>query len=81
LRPLVGGQEQPACTLVTRPLPDPIPGRAAQVRAASRRAYGRTAGQRDRATLRRDLGHDDPRLPRPAPPPGSRRHSRSSPHP
>ncbi len=79
-RPLVGGQEQPACTLVTRPLPEPIPGRAAEVRAAARRAYGRTARQRHRATLRRDLGHDDPRLPRPAPPPGSRRHSGFSPH-
>src|SRR6266540_4918399 len=79
-RPLVGGQEQPACTLVTRPLSEPIPGRAEQVRAAARRAYRRTARQRHRATLRRDLGHDDPRLPRPVPPPGSRRHSGFSPH-
>jgi Type IV secretion-system coupling protein DNA-binding domain len=30
----VGSAEQPACTLATRPLPDPIPGRAVAIRAA-----------------------------------------------
>src|SRR6266511_516476 len=52
-RPLVGGQEQPACTLVTRPLPEPIPGRAAAVRQAARRRYGRTAAQRRHEAQRR----------------------------
>lgn len=30
----VGSAEQPACTLATRPLPDPVPGRAGAIRAA-----------------------------------------------
>jgi hypothetical protein len=30
----VGSAEQPACTLATRPLPEPIPGRAQEIRAA-----------------------------------------------
>jgi hypothetical protein len=63
-RLLVGAQELPACTLATRPLPDPLPGRAEQVRAAASRRYGRTSAQRRRATLERDLGRDDARLPR-----------------
>ncbi|WP_324193773.1 type IV secretory system conjugative DNA transfer family protein [Nocardia otitidiscaviarum] len=35
-RLLVGGQQAPPFTLITRPLPDPIPGRAAAIRAAVR---------------------------------------------
>jgi hypothetical protein len=62
-RLLAGGQGLPACTLTTRPLPDPIPGRAEQVRAAARRRYGRTQAQHRRARLERDLGRDDARLP------------------
>ena len=30
----VGSAEQPACTLATRPLPEPVPGRASAIRAA-----------------------------------------------
>ena len=71
-RLLAGGQELPACTLVTRPLPAPTPGRAEQVRAAARRRYGRTPVQRRRATLERDLGRDDARLPH-GPASGARR--------
>jgi hypothetical protein len=33
-RLVIASAEQPACTLVTRPLPAPIPGRAAQMRSA-----------------------------------------------
>ena len=33
-RLVVASAEQPACTLTTRPLPEPIPGRAEQIRAA-----------------------------------------------
>jgi len=80
VRPLADEQEQPACTLLTRPLPVPVAGRAKQVRAQARRAYGRTESQRQRAALRRDLAHDDPRLPRPVPPADPRRPSRPSPH-
>ncbi len=61
-RPLRAGQELPACTLQTRPLPQPVPGRADQVRAAARRRYGRTPAQHRRAALERDLGDDDARL-------------------
>ncbi|WP_306358323.1 MULTISPECIES: helicase HerA domain-containing protein [unclassified Nocardia] len=35
-RLLVGGQQAPPFTLITRPLPDPIPGRAAAIRASVR---------------------------------------------
>jgi hypothetical protein len=62
-RLLAGGQGLPACTMTTRPLPDPIAGRAERVRAAARRRYGRTQAQHRRARLERDLGRDDTRLP------------------
>jgi hypothetical protein len=61
-RLLATGQLLPACTLVTRPLPEPTPGRAEQVRQAARKRYGRTPAQRRRTTLKRDLGRDDARL-------------------
>ena len=62
-RLLAGGQGLPACTMATRPLPDPIAGRAERLRAAARRRYGRTQAQHRRARLERDLGRDDARLP------------------
>ncbi|MEU6355692.1 DUF87 domain-containing protein [Streptomyces sp. NPDC047072] len=37
VRPVVGGAEAPAFTVVTEPLPPAIPGRARQIRAAARR--------------------------------------------
>ena len=62
VRPLVGGQELPACTIRTRPLGAAVPGRAEAVRAAARKHYGRTAAQRRRATLKRGLGPDPVRM-------------------
>jgi len=62
VRPLVGGQEQAACTIRTRPLGAAVPGRGEAVRAAARARYGRTAAQRRRATLKRGLGPDPVRL-------------------
>jgi hypothetical protein len=68
VRLVAGGSELPACTLRTRPAPDPIPGRANQVRAAARARFGRTDQQRREERLRRELaGGDDPRLPGPIP--------------
>ncbi len=54
-----GGVETPACTLVTRPLPPPISGRAERLRAAARASYGRTPAQRRQERNRRQL-HDQP---------------------
>jgi hypothetical protein len=51
-RLVAGGAEQPACTLRSRPAPQPTPGRADAIRAASRHRYGRTPQQR----RGRDLG-------------------------
>jgi hypothetical protein len=70
-RLLAGGRLLPACTLLTRPLPQPIAGRGEQVRQAARQRYGRTASQRRRAGLAREVGGDDVRLARP-PRPGRR---------
>jgi hypothetical protein len=68
VRLVAGGSELPACTVRTRPAPDPIPGRAAQVRAAARARFGRTEQQRHEERLRRELTDvDDPRLPGPIP--------------
>lgn len=41
-RLVADGVEQPACTLRTRPLPPPIPGRAELIRARARTNYGRS---------------------------------------
>jgi hypothetical protein len=68
VRLVADGSELPACTVRTRPAPDPIPGRANQVRAAARARFGRTEQQRRQERLRRELtGGDDPRLPGPIP--------------
>jgi energy-coupling factor transporter ATP-binding protein EcfA2 len=70
VRLVVAGSELPACTVRTRPLPAPIPGRAEQARVAARYRYGRTATQRRAEALRREYGAgDDPRLPNPNPQP------------
>lgn len=45
-RLLVDGADAPPCTLRTRPAPDAVPGRAAEVRAASARRYGRVRHER-----------------------------------
>ena len=52
-RLVVADAQQPAFTLATRPAPAPVPGRVKQVRAAARRAYGRTEAQRRKATRER----------------------------
>ena len=68
MRLVADGSELPACTVRTRPVPDPIPGRAEQVRAAARDRFGRTEQQRRQERLRRELsGGEDPRLPGPIP--------------
>ena len=67
LRLFAGGRELPACTIHTRPAPDPVPGRAQAARTAARARYGRTAAQRRAEQLRRHLAGDDPRLRRPRP--------------
>jgi hypothetical protein len=48
-RLVAGGRQAPAFTLRTRPLPAAIPGRAGQIRAAARTAYGQRSrpGSRD----------------------------------
>jgi hypothetical protein len=46
-RLVVSGTEQPACTLTTRPLPPPVPGRAAEVRA---RLTGTDSGSESTST-------------------------------
>ncbi|MFM9615524.1 DUF87 domain-containing protein [Streptomyces sp. V2] len=56
VRPVLGGAEAPAFTVVTQPLPPPIPGRAQQIRAAARR--GAPAPVPDSARTRRTT---DPR--------------------
>jgi hypothetical protein len=63
-RLLSGGASQPAFTLRTLPLPPAIPGRAAQIRVAARRAAGASAArqQRDNAPDRTPGPGDDPRL-------------------
>lgn len=43
-RLVVEGTEQPACTLTTRPLPPPVPNRAAEVRALCSSAAGKRSG-------------------------------------
>ena len=58
-RLVAGAAELPACTLRTRPLPPPVPGRAEQARAAARRAFGRTPGQRRAEANRRELAAAD----------------------
>ncbi len=67
LRLFAGGRELPACTIHTRPAPNPIPGRAQAARTAARARYGRTATQRRAEQLRRHLPGDDPRLRHPRP--------------
>jgi hypothetical protein len=68
VRLVAGGSELPACTIHTRPLPVPLPGRAGQARAAARHRYGRTPSQRRQEALQRAYGAgDDPRLPTPRP--------------
>jgi hypothetical protein len=73
LRLFAGGRELPACTIHTRPAPDPVPGRAQAARTAARARYGRTATQRRAEQLRRHLPGDDPRLRHPRP--GAARHN------
>jgi hypothetical protein len=50
-RLVVDGEETPAFTLTTRPAPPAVPGRADQVRAASRAAHGRATPPTRPATL------------------------------
>jgi hypothetical protein len=64
-RLVVAGVEVPACTLTTRPLPPPIPGRAEELRAAARARVGRTHPERRTEQQRRQTVEDQPRLPRP----------------
>src|SRR6266542_1538653 len=60
VRLVVGGVEVPACTLVTRPLPEAIPGRAAELRAAARARVGRTRVRRRTEQQRRQAVEDQP---------------------
>lgn len=64
VRLVVGGVEVPACTLVTRPLPDAVPGRAEELRAAARARVGRAQPQRRTEQQRRQAGEDHTRRPR-----------------
>jgi Type IV secretion-system coupling protein DNA-binding domain len=75
-RLVVGGVEVPACTLTTRPLPDAVSGRAAELRAAARARIGRTRARRRTEQQRRQTVEDQPRLPRP---PRSARTRRTAP--
>ncbi len=74
-RLVVGGVEVPACTLITRPLPPPVPGRAEELRAAARARVGRNRTGRRTEQQRRQAVEDQPprrrrstRTHRPAPP-------------
>jgi type IV secretory pathway TraG/TraD family ATPase VirD4 len=62
-----GGEQTPAFTLHTQPLPQPVPGRATEIRAAALRA---TAG-RVATRSPRHPGPTHPGLRIPGPPPGS----------
>jgi len=62
-RLVVGGVEVPACTLTTRPLPDAVPGRAEELRAAARARVGRAQPQRRTEQQRRQAGEDHTRRP------------------
>jgi hypothetical protein len=59
-RLVVGGVEVPACTLVTRPLPPPVPGRAQELRAAARARVGRSRAGRRTEQQRRQAVDDQP---------------------
>ncbi len=63
LRLFAGGRELPACTLRTRPTPDPVAGRATAARAAARARHGRSAADREEEHLERQAPGGDPRLP------------------
>jgi hypothetical protein len=63
LRLFAGGRELPACTIRTRPAPNPVPGRAKAARAAARARHGRSAADRQQEQLQRQAPSDDPRLP------------------
>jgi hypothetical protein len=54
-RLVASGEERPAFTLLTTPLPAPIPGREQAIRNAARAAYGRAPGESSGATA-----HDKP---------------------
>lgn len=58
-RVLVGGQQAPPFTFTTRPLPDPTPGRSAQIRRA---AHTRTAPPEATSTTGDTAPERDPRL-------------------
>jgi hypothetical protein len=58
-RLLADGAEQPACTLRTRPAPEPIPGRARTIRRQARERFGRTDQQRQHQDARRKVGADE----------------------
>jgi hypothetical protein len=67
VRLVVGGVEVPACTLVTRPLPPPVSGRAQELRAAARARVGRSRARRRTEQQRRQAVEDQPpRLQRPS---------------
>jgi hypothetical protein len=63
LRLFADGRELPACTIHTRPAPDPIPGRAKAARATARARHGRSAADREQEQLQRQAPAGDPRLP------------------
>ncbi len=63
-RLVVGGVEVPACTLTTHPLPEAIPGRAEELRAAARARVGRIQARRRAEQQRRQAGEDHTRRPR-----------------
>lgn len=52
-RLVVDGAERPAFTIRTRPAPPPVEGRAAEIKAASASAFGRTEAQRRAERLAR----------------------------
>ncbi len=64
-RPCVASGHAAAFTFRTEPLPDPSPGRAAAVREASGRRFGRGRDEVEAEVARRQLYADKTLLPRP----------------
>jgi hypothetical protein len=58
-RLVVGGAEQPACTLRTRPLPPAVSGRTGMLREQARARFGRTDQQRHDQGVRHQVGADE----------------------
>ncbi|HEX9889026.1 MAG TPA: type IV secretory system conjugative DNA transfer family protein, partial [Nitriliruptorales bacterium] len=59
-RLVVGGQDQAPFTLTTRPLPEPVTGRADRLRAVSRAQHGRSSEQRIANARDTTYGSDGP---------------------